>query len=183
MQAETSVSLIMHRRERPKQTNTGRLLEMTLGAEVRVHGLRESNLAPPLGDGRYAVLFPGPGARPIEEARGEGLTLIVPDGTWRQCSRMLRQLPWLGALPRVTLPEHLQPLPNMRAMSRPGCMATSEAVAHALGILEGEHLRRPLLRLTRMMVERTLFCRGDLPASRVFGGVPGHARPNDPLAS
>lgn len=174
----TRLNVVLHRSELNKPTNTGRLAVMAItDAALHIHGERDVVLGPPPLEGCEAlVLFPGPDAVPLEPRR-EGqppVALFVPDGTWRQATRMMQQLPWLGAMKRVTVPLDAEPLPHrMRASLRPQAMHTGEAIAHALGVLEGPQVRDALHRAVRLMVERTLYCRGDLPAERVYGGIPG----------
>jgi hypothetical protein len=52
------------------------------------------------------LLFPQPDARPLEEWRdaGQPLTLVVPDGTWRQDNKARRRVEGLADLPCATLP-------------------------------------------------------------------------------
>jgi hypothetical protein len=53
----------------------------------------------------------------------------------------------------------------MRAQHRPEAMATLQAVAHALGVIEGAAVEAELLKLYDAKIERTLMARG----SRTFG--------------
>ena len=59
-------------------------------------------------------------------------------------------------------------------------MATLEAIARALGILEGAWVREALEQLFRVMVERTLWLRGTLRAEHVTGSIPERALVEDP---
>jgi DTW domain-containing protein YfiP len=64
----------------------------------------------------------------------------------------------------------------LRAHPDAGCLATLEAVARALGILEGAEVRRRLEELLDRFVQRTLWARGRLRSIHVAGGVP-HRHP------
>jgi DTW domain-containing protein YfiP len=88
-----------------------------------------------------ALLFPGPGSIPAGEApRPE--TLVVIDGTWLQADRMLRDNPSLAALPRIGLaPARESGYAGLRREPAPGHLPTIEAVALALGALEGDPAR------------------------------------------
>jgi DTW domain-containing protein YfiP len=165
----TRVVVVSHPREVGKPTNTGRLVGVSLlRGEVRV---RHRGEALPLEDltgpeQRPLLLFSGLGARTLtaEHAEDDGRerVLIVPDGTWRQARRMVVREPGLAALPRVCLPDGPPSRYRLRGHYDPRSLATFEAVARALGVLEGPQVQRALERLFDAMVERTLWTRGKL---------------------
>jgi DTW domain-containing protein len=83
----------------------------------------------------------------------------------------------------VTLPAAGPTEYRLRAEPREGGLATLEAVARALGILEGDagpEIERAMLAVFRVMVERTLWFRGKLHDHEVTGGIPEAALANDP---
>jgi DTW domain-containing protein YfiP len=100
------------------------------------------------------------------------MTLVVPDGTWRQAGKMCRRLPWMAGLRRVALPEGPPTEYRLRAEVVAGGLATAEAIARALGILEGPAVQGEIERVLRLMVERTLLTRGSIGRHEVSGGVP-----------
>ena len=51
-------------------------------------------------------------------------------------------------------------------------LATIEAIARAMGILEGDHVQRALEHVFRAMVDRTLWSRGEVQTADVVGGIP-----------
>jgi DTW domain-containing protein YfiP len=71
----------------------------------------------------------------------------------------------------------------LRTPARPERLATLEAVAMALGILEGPDVEAALMHLFRVMTERTLWTNGRVATADVTGGIPPGARPHDPLGS
>lgn len=174
----TRVVVVRTAREAPQPTNTGRLVPLALaGGEVRT---REGHGAPlPPGTDlldaarRTLLLFPGPGS--VELARDGAdprpVTLVVPDGTWRAARRMAVREPALAGLARVHLPPGPPSRYRLRSHPDRNCLATFEAVARALGILEGPLVRTQLEHLFTRFVERTLFSRGRLRAAQVSGGV------------
>ncbi len=90
-----------------------------------------------------ALLSPGEGSVPATElASCPPPVLFAVDGTWQQSSKMLRLTPSLAALPRVSVdagrPSGYGPL-----RKEPGAvhLSTLEAVALALGALEGDPAR------------------------------------------
>ncbi len=49
---------------------------------------------------------------------------------------------------------------QLRAQSKPERMATLQAIAHGLGIIEGDGVRTELMKLYHAKIERTLKARG-----------------------
>lgn len=105
-----------------------------------------------------ALLFPGDGATPVEEAAASPpRTLVVVDGTWLQAERMLSANPDLAALPRVSLAGRESGYGELRREPAAGHLSTIEAVAHALGALERDPARfAPMVLAFRRMVELQL---------------------------
>ena len=171
LEPRTRLCLVLHRFEARKPTNSGGLAARCLsGSAVVVHGRADQpTAAPSLGERRGLVLFPSDDAEPLTptHAHGEPVTLFVPDGTWRQAGKMCRRLPWLSALPRVALPPGPPSTYRLRAEVRPRGLATMEAIARAMGILEGPAVQRELERVFSLMVERTLIARGALPRAEL----------------
>src|SRR5271155_4889676 len=93
----TRVLLVVHRFELRKPTNTGRLaLECLPNSELLVRGGAGEagpRVAPAAGS-RLVLLFPHDDAIPIERLAPsrEPVTLVVPDGTWRQASKVRRRV-------------------------------------------------------------------------------------------
>lgn len=177
--ARTRLLVVVHRDEEPKPTNTGLLAARSVrGARVVVVGDRARPLPDPLlarGE-RAVVLFPDADAESLARyADGGPLTLVVPDGSWRQAARIARRVPKLAELPRVGLPPGPPTRYRLRAEPRAGGLATLEAIARALAVLEGEAAVAPLLELFTRFVDRTLWLRGALPDREVTGGVPAEA--------
>jgi DTW domain-containing protein YfiP len=107
-------------------------------------------------------LFPHDTATSLEAWRGSPrpLLLVVPDGTWGQAARAYARVARPLQLPCVRLPVAVAGAVRLRTPSRPDRLATLEAVALALGVLEGEGAEAPLLRVFRLMSEGTLRTRG-----------------------
>ena len=84
---------------------------------------------------------------------------------------------------RVSLPAAEPSTYRLRSEAHPFGLATVEAIARALRILEGDRggaIELALLHVFHAMVERTLWSRGDLDTEDVTGGVPGGALRHDP---
>jgi DTW domain-containing protein YfiP len=186
----TRVLLVLHQLETRKTTNTGVIAARCLTNSAVVYrgrapaGVEAESLDATLARGGTPVLlFPHASATPLAEwpvADGP-LVLVVPDGTWSQAARARRREAALARLPCVALPDATDPVSRLRAPSRPGRMATLEAVAIALGILEGPDVAEALMRVYRIMTERTLWTNGRLVAGDVTGGIPPGVRSHDPL--
>lgn len=164
----TRVVVVMHHREVWKTSATARLLELAVDpVELHVRGALDS---PPvdlsvLDDParRAVVLYPADDAVTLDAAflarDPRPVTLVVPDGNWRQASRMPKREPALVGLPRVTLVDDAPTRYRLRAEPKDGGLATFEAVARALGVLEGPDVRAQLERFFNTWVERSLSTR------------------------
>jgi DTW domain-containing protein len=181
VETRTRLLLILHQLEDRKPTNTGRLAARCLvNSAVSTRGG-----APPAThwQGTQPVLlFPYEGSRPLEEWRDSPLplTLVVPDGTWRQANKARRRVPGLSDLPCVSLPPAARSTYRLRHDKRPDRVSTIEAVMLALRILEGPSAAEPLERIFRIMVDRTLWSNGRIATGEVTGGIPAGVRSHDP---
>jgi DTW domain-containing protein YfiP len=144
--SRTRVVVRMHRVESTKLTNTGRLVpRLVEGARVEIVGLEPAS--EPVEGERRLLLFPSEGAPPLEEALAERgpVTLLVPDGSWSQARRIAHHELRRHDLALVSLPDPSDSRYRLRRKPKTGGLATLEAVAHALGVLEGPHLEQHLL--------------------------------------
>lgn len=195
IETRTRVVLIVHQLEAVKPTNTGLLAARCLPSSTVVYRGRAPQggaaptpdfaaaVAAAAGGARPLVLFPHPSATPLEDWRGraEPIALVVPDGTWAQATRMHGRLSArAGDLQCVSLPASGNGR-RMRTASSPHQLATLEAVAAALGILEGPEVEAALVRVYRIMTERTLWTNGRIATADVTGGIPAGVRSHDPL--
>jgi len=187
----TRVVVLLHQLEARKTTNTGIVAARCLTNSAVVYrgrgpeGLETETLEAALEtEADPVLLFPHPDATPLgaRPAGDKPVLLVVPDGTWPQAARARRRLGALAALPCVSLPETGAAVDRLRAPPRPGRLATLEAVAVALGILEGQPVADALMRVYRIMTERTLWTNGRLRTDEVTGGIPRGARSHDPLS-
>lgn len=208
LETRTRVVLLLHQLEADKPTNTGLVAARCLvnssvvyrgrGPEDARAGTGSSIAAQVAELGaaipaatRAAFLFPHAEAIPLAELARDGapVTLVVPDGTWRQAAHARARLAIPLALPCVALeaPPEEAPGPvargRLRAAARPDRLATLEALARALGALEGPAVETALLHVFRVMTDRTLWSNGRLPREAVTGGVPDGVRSHDPLGA
>jgi DTW domain-containing protein YfiP len=180
LETRTRLLLVIHRYEDRKPTNTGHLaIECLANSDTIVRG-HESQPSPPLvfdAGTQPLLLFPSEDATPLTEASVPALpvTLVVPDGNWRQASKVRNRVPGLRDIPCVTLPLGAPSVYRLRTEAHETGLATVEAIARALRLLEGERgeaVHQALDLVFRAMVDRTLWSRGALPTSRVTGGIP-----------
>lgn len=181
----TQVVILMHAQEAAKPTNTGRIAAACLSSsKLHLYANREGPVPErPWAPGTQpALLFPAPGARTLESYRdGPPVTLLVPDGTWRQAMRLRRRLVGTGEVPFVALPEGPASTYRLRSGTRSDSLSTGEAIARALGVLEGEVVQKHLERALAIFTERTLWLRGAIEASDVTGGIPAGVSRHGPL--
>jgi DTW domain-containing protein YfiP len=88
------------------------------------------------------------------------LNLIVPDGNWRQASKIHYRYRELADIPRVMIKGPNTDTQRLRAETTLEGMATLQAIAWALGAIEGEQIRDQLLELYALKLARTLEGRG-----------------------
>jgi tRNA-uridine aminocarboxypropyltransferase len=188
LDTRTRLVVVVHQLEARKPTNTGTLAARCLQNSAVVYrgrapdGTPLADPSPMVPEGSQGlVLFPDPDAGPLDAWRGREVTLIVPDGTWSQAARTRKRLAELAGLPCVSLPPDLREVHRLRTSPRPGRLATLEAVAVALGILEGPAVEEALMRVYRTMTDRTLWTNGRIRTEDVTGGIPAGVQPHRPL--
>lgn len=188
LETRTRLLVVMHRAEARKSTNTGRLAAACLVRSsicVRGHEDQRDPILPIEPDTQPVLLYPADDAVPLDAmstfgASTQPITLIVPDGNWRQAGKMRKRVPGLATLPCVRLPELAPSRYFLRTEAHTHALSTLEAVARAFGVLEGPAIEAAMLLPFRAMVERTLWARGRFDAQRVTGGIPAGAQRHDP---
>jgi DTW domain-containing protein YfiP len=155
------VIVIIHSREWRRSTNTGHLARLAVqGSEVRVHGSPRHAVSSEGIDSTSStlVLYPGRGAQPLTAeyiaALARPLTLLVPDGNWNQTKKMMGRLPMLSQAHPVRLAGPSLDLDCSRHNVRADRMSTFEAIAQALGILEGVAIEDHLLGFFQQVLDR-----------------------------
>lgn len=166
----TRICLVIHAKELKRTTNTGRLaVKALVNSEMRIRGdtraaLDLSDLLTPAY--RTLLFYPSEEALELNEELvrqdPRPVQLIAPDGNWRQASKVHYRHHELKDVPRVMIKTPNTAKLHMRAENTPEGMATLQAIAHALGILEGNEVKDSLLSLYNAKLEKTLFGRGIL---------------------
>lgn len=165
---KTKISLVVHAKELKRASNTGRLaVKALVNSEMRVRGLERttldlSDLLSP--DYRSFLFYPSEEAQELNQDILQGsplpIQLIVPDGNWRQASRVHYRHPELKNIPRIKISTPNTATLHMRSENTEYGMATLQAIAMALGIIEGPEVQRELLKLYQAKLEQTLLGRG-----------------------
>ena len=185
LETRTRLVLVIHRTEERKPTNTGVLAaECLVNSEIVVRGHASDptlGLVVPEGT-EPLLLFPHEESVNIIDYKLPSLpiTLIVPDGTWRQASKVRARVPGLLDLPCVSIPMGEPSIYRLRSEAHPHGLATIEAIARAFGILEGVQVQHAMEYVFRAMVERTLWARGEGKTENVTGGIPEGVVRHDP---
>lgn len=177
--------LLLHRLEARKPTNTGRLAaDCLVNSEIVERGHEHGSRDGLVIDDAYLplLLYPFEDARPLTELAGSDrpICLIVPDGTWRQAAKARNRVPGLSSVQCVSLPKGPPTQYRLRRETQDSGLATMEAIARAMGVLEGEAVQRAMEHVFLAMVERTLWLRGALATEHVTGGIPEAALARDP---
>lgn len=167
----TRVILVMHQNEVIKPSATGPLALACLpNSERLIHGVRDQRLdLNPLFEtgSRVLVLYPGEGARVLDEVVADGdprpITLIVPDGNWRQAQRAARRVPGVERAEPVVLGPGGPTEWGIRLETKEGGLATFEAIARALGVIEGAAVEAAMMNVFRLMVRESWEMRGAKP--------------------
>ena len=175
----TKLIAISHVRDMGRTSNTVRLLSLAIrDVTVICHGASPTPTDPTASvpvDATPIVLFPGHGARTLTPELVASLpsppALIIPDGNWHQASRMVKRIPLLAQAVKVALPDRVFAGMAVRRNQQGHHMSTYEAVAQALGILEGEIVSEPLFEFYRRATDRLLLVSGKIRLGDVYGGI------------
>lgn len=168
---KTRVSLVIHHKELKRSTNTGRLAVHCLSnSELIVRGETKKNdyldLSSLVNPNYTNLLFyPSEDALELNQSFLDQnpqlpIHLIVPDGNWRQASKVHYRHQELKHLVRVKISTPNTATLHLRKESTPEGMATLEAIATALGIIEGEKIKKQLMDVYWKKLEETLKGRG-----------------------
>jgi DTW domain-containing protein len=159
----TRVILLQHPRERHVAIGTARMARLCLeGAElylgVEWAGSRALQRAHDDPARPAVLLYPGDGARDVAREPPPGpVTLVVVDGTWAQARHVIERNPVLLELPRYAFTPPAPSEYRIRREPDVDYVSTIEALAHVLGVLEGDPERfRALLAPFRAMIDMQL---------------------------
>jgi DTW domain-containing protein YfiP len=169
LNVQTRIIVLMHHREEKLPTNTARLANLILPkCEIRLRGLKEKLLdtSDLVGKENTFLLFPSDSSIVLttdflicNKINGP-ITLVVPDGSWRQASKVAKREVNLSGLPKVMLPANAPATQyQLRHEPKEGGLATFEAMARTLGFIEDKMHEEKMIELFLLMVKRTLLSR------------------------
>ena len=157
----TRIVVIRHCKEALRSTNSVRVAALALPrCEVYDYGRRDEPLdADALDLAGARLLFPDRPGPPLDP-EAPPRTLVVVDGSWSQARRIAHRVPALIGMPRLGLPPPSRPPVRLREQPHPDGMATMEAIARALELLEGPAVSAPLDALYRTLVRAVRTSKG-----------------------
>lgn len=170
IELKTRICLLIHHRELRRTTNTGQLAHRALvNSEIRIRGqingkLDLTDLIRP--DMRTLLFYPSDNAillnHDFVKSDPRPILLIVPDGNWRQASKVQTRHPELANVPRVKVQQSIVADHFLRAEHKSDGMATLEAIANALAVIEDKDVADELFKLYQIKLQRTLRGRGEV---------------------
>ncbi len=155
---------MIHHRELKRTTNTGTLaLQVLQNSQLLVRGLAGGRTEfSQILDPKYQslLLYPSDDAQDLRSiiANGDGrpIHLLVPDGNWRQASKVHIRHPEFKNLVRVMVKAPSESDQFLRKESKANGLATLQAIALAMGCLEGAEIGEMLMSLYELKLSRTL---------------------------
>jgi DTW domain-containing protein YfiP len=165
---KTRLTLVVHYKELLRPTNTGSLAvkaltnsEMLIRGEINKQIDLTHYLKP---EYRPLLLYPAQNAVELTtefiNQDPRPIHLIVPDGNWRQASKVHYRHHEIKDIPRVVLPGLKTQLPTMRKETEEYGMATLQAIACAFKLIENESVGKTLMDLYEIKLKKTLIARG-----------------------
>jgi DTW domain-containing protein YfiP len=167
---QSTVSLVVHVRELKLPSNTAQFVQAMLPEnthfDVRGRINEPLDLAPVVARaGRTLFLYPNETAVELtpefKTANPGPYNLIVPDGNWTQARKVYQREVQLKGVQTVKLPAGIVGEYQLRKAPQPGFVSTYEAIAHALGVLEGEVVRDRMMELFRIFVKSVMHSRNN----------------------
>ena len=156
----TRVSVLQHPTEVGHPKGTVRILCQSLkNLEVfcgeTPEDFREAGFETDTVTGNSALLFPGPGSDTLESSDLSHIDhWMILDGTWRKAARILHQNPALASLPRFHFASPPASAYTIRKAPGSHHLATAEAVAYLLNVVEPGLDTRPISRAMRTLVDK-----------------------------
>ena len=171
---KTKVLVILHVRELKLPTNTARLLGVCLeNFQIKLRGLQALDRPEQRFNAIHDIseayenlfLFPTEKAEVLTtemvEKIQKPIKLIVPDGNWKNCSKVFKRELLEGKVRPIKLvPTELSRY-RLRKGPRPECLCTFEAVTEALRIIEPNlKLSQNMKKIFEIFVNRKLKAKG-----------------------
>lgn len=161
-QIKTRLSLIVHVRELKLTSNTAYFVQQMLPQNTHfdIRGRMNEPLETKTITQRSGFpLFLYPDEKSIVltpeyvSTLPKDLHLLVPDGSWHQARKVHQREAEFQGIQTVRLSDGLRGEYKLRSAPDPRFLSTFEAIAHALGILEGDDVRERLMSFFRVFVK------------------------------
>ncbi|EQC44344.1 tRNA-uridine aminocarboxypropyltransferase [Bacteriovorax sp. Seq25_V] len=159
---KVEVLVVMHFTERWLTSNTAYFANLVLNNSKIIE---RGNLNSPMTSEQfvkeeksYLYLFPTEDSKPIEEFKGDisKAVLVVPDGSWSKAKKFHKREECLKALPKYHLSNVGKSNYQLRKSPGEDFLCTYEAIAKALGSLEGKEIENQMLNFFDIFVDRVL---------------------------
>lgn len=169
-QMETHVKVVMHVRELKLTSNTAYFTELLYPGQTHllIRGAMDFQFKAEdaiEADRQNLFLYPDEKAEILDEDFKKKYpgpyNLIVPDGSWSQASKVYKREPKFHSIPTVKLPLGIEGEYRLRQSQTPNQVCTLEAIAYALGVLEGAHVQKHMLDFFKVFVDRVWMSRFD----------------------
>jgi len=167
---ETKVTFIMHKDERWLTSNTVHLATLSIpNSEVILRGLENDPIESHLTlDENYTqlYLFPTGDAQELTPefvaTLKKPVQLIIPDGTWRQASKMHKREAILKDIPKVVIKPDAPSGYTLRNQNHENNLCSFEAMSYALAALEknSPSIKEGLFKLFKIMNDSFARARG-----------------------
>lgn len=176
LKLKTRLNLVIHHREMKRTSNTGQLaIKALVNSKLHIRGVKEQALQLDnilKDEFETLLLYPSDDAVLLTPEYVKSITkpvqIIVPDGNWRQASKVHTRHKELSEVKRVKVARVGVDPYHLRQESTDNGMATLQAIAYAFGALEGQEVQDRLLELYERKLVRTLIGRGKLPISHII---------------
>jgi DTW domain-containing protein YfiP len=154
----------MHHREDHLTSNTATLAQkILLNSKLYLRGLPNAPFNPSelniKTDETPLFLYPHENALELNSnnfSPEKKYHLIVPDGSWSQARKVYKREKELHGIQCVKLPEGKTSEYILRKTHIEDGLSTYEAIASALGILEGKKIEEEMMTMFRVMVARVI---------------------------
>lgn len=162
IETKTKVSLVVHIKEKVLSSNTAHLAHQCLtNSEFYYRGLKNQPFDTTFKlDENYSplYLYPSESAKVLTEnylsSIDKPIQLIVPDGSWRQAKKFHKRVPLFKEIPHVMLPKIPKSIYELRKQKFENSVCTMEAIAYALGIIEGVNIKNELFKILKVKNEK-----------------------------
>ena len=159
---KSKLSLIVHVRELKLTSNTAYFVQQMLprNSHFDIRGrmnepLQASTVTQRMGHPLF--LYPDEKSkiltREYVSTLPQNIHLIIPDGSWHQARKVHQREPEFQSIQTVRLQDDLRGEYKLRSAPDPRFLSTYEAIAHALGVIEGDEVRDKLMTFFRIFVK------------------------------